>query len=53
LHAPEDKEIVTVDEILHYAVQPGVSHLPNCLHAAHTTQVSYCIASLCSYSHSL
>ncbi|TFY78230.1 hypothetical protein EWM64_g5782, partial [Hericium alpestre] len=23
LHAPEDKEITTVDEILHYAVQPG------------------------------
>ncbi|KIJ22786.1 hypothetical protein M422DRAFT_217752 [Sphaerobolus stellatus SS14] len=23
LHAPEDKEIVTVDEILHYALQPG------------------------------
>ncbi|KAF8520940.1 DUF803-domain-containing protein [Hysterangium stoloniferum] len=23
LHAPEDKEIATVDEILHYAVQPG------------------------------
>lgn len=25
LHAPEDKEIKTVDEILHYAVQPGKS----------------------------
>jgi magnesium transporter len=24
LHAPEDKEVQTVDEILHYAVQPGV-----------------------------
>ncbi|KZV99644.1 hypothetical protein EXIGLDRAFT_724644 [Exidia glandulosa HHB12029] len=23
LHAPEDREITTVDEILHYAVQPG------------------------------
>ena len=23
LHAPEDKEIVTVDEILHFALQPG------------------------------
>lgn len=25
LHAPEDKEIQTVDEILHFAVQPGES----------------------------
>jgi hypothetical protein len=24
LHAPEDKEITTVDEILHYAIQPGM-----------------------------
>ena len=23
LHAPPDKEIQTVDEILHYAIQPG------------------------------
>lgn len=23
LHAPEDKEIATVDEILHFALQPG------------------------------
>ena len=23
LHAPPDKEVQTVDEILHYAVQPG------------------------------
>lgn len=23
LHAPEDKEITTVDEILHFALQPG------------------------------
>ncbi|VDB87958.1 unnamed protein product [Peniophora sp. CBMAI 1063] len=23
LHAPEDKEITTVDEVLHYAIQPG------------------------------
>jgi hypothetical protein len=27
LHAPEDKEITTVDEILHYAIQPGESEL--------------------------
>lgn len=26
LHAPEDKEIATVDEILDYALQPGASH---------------------------
>lgn len=25
LHAPEDKAVDTVDEILHYAVQPGMS----------------------------
>ena len=25
LHAPPDKDIQTVDEILHYAVQPGIS----------------------------
>ena len=25
LHAPEDKEVKTVDEILHYAMQPGAS----------------------------
>ena len=24
LHAPPDKEIQTVDEILHYAIQPGI-----------------------------
>jgi len=30
LHAPEDKEITTVDEILHYAVQPGAPPLVNC-----------------------
>ena len=23
MHAPEDKEINTVDEVLHYAIQPG------------------------------
>lgn len=28
LHAPEDKEINTVDEILQYAVQPGNSNSP-------------------------
>ena len=27
LHAPADKEIQTVDEILHYAIQPGASPL--------------------------
>ena len=27
LHAPPDKEIETVDEILHYAIQPGRSTL--------------------------
>lgn len=27
LHAPEDKPIETVDEILHYAVQPGTSNV--------------------------
>ena len=26
LHAPEDKEVQTVDEILHYAIQPGEYH---------------------------
>lgn len=25
LHAPEDKDVQTVDEILHYAVQPGTT----------------------------
>ena len=25
MHAPEDKEIATVDEILDYALQPGAS----------------------------
>lgn len=24
LHAPPDKEITTIDEILHYAIQPGM-----------------------------
>lgn len=24
LHAPPDKEITTIDEILHYAIQPGL-----------------------------
>ena len=28
LHAPEDKDIQTVDEILHYAVQPGACIVP-------------------------
>ncbi len=27
LHAPPDREIETVDEILHYAIQPGSSIL--------------------------
>lgn len=27
LHAPEDKEIETVDEILRFALQPGTHHL--------------------------
>lgn len=26
LHAPPDKEVSTVDEILHFAVQPGMSY---------------------------
>lgn len=26
LHAPEDKDIQTVDEILHFAIQPGMSN---------------------------
>ena len=29
LHAPEDKEIATVDEILHFALQPGEYSLPS------------------------
>lgn len=28
LHAPEDKDVQTVDEILHYAVQPGKCRSP-------------------------
>lgn len=28
LHAPPDKEITTIDEILHYALQPGSLHPP-------------------------
>jgi hypothetical protein len=28
LHAPADKDIQTVDEILVYAIQPGTSSLP-------------------------
>lgn len=31
LHAPPDKEIKTVDEILEYAIQPGNSRLVECL----------------------
>ena len=29
LHAPEDKDISTVDEILHFALQPGECGLPS------------------------
>jgi hypothetical protein len=29
LHAPEDKDITTVDEILHFALQPGEYNLPS------------------------
>jgi len=32
LHAPPDAEIETVDEILHYAIQPGMSLLSNGAH---------------------
>jgi hypothetical protein len=28
LHAPPDKDIETIDEILHYAIQPGMVSLP-------------------------
>lgn len=27
LHAPPDKEIEGIEEILHYAIQPGMSHI--------------------------
>ncbi len=27
VHAPEDKEVQTVDEILHFAIQPGTCHV--------------------------
>jgi drug/metabolite transporter (DMT)-like permease len=30
LHAPADKEISTIDEILHYAIQPGGSSAASC-----------------------
>lgn len=30
LHAPPDKEIATIDEILHYAIQPGKLPSPLC-----------------------
>lgn len=28
LHAPPDQEIETIDEILHYAIQPGIDPRP-------------------------
>jgi hypothetical protein len=35
LHAPADKDIQTVDEILRYAVQPGTSPLPSLYSSIH------------------
>ena len=52
LHAPEDKDIQTVDEILHYAVQPGTPFAPSkssqikiTRGLLSSTQVSSCTAS--------
>jgi magnesium transporter len=42
LHAPEDKEIVTVDEILHFALQPGKHDLsPAKFNALNVTQLGF------------
>jgi hypothetical protein len=53
IHAPADKDIQTVDEILRYAVQPGASQSPS--HSVirlNGAQASYCIAFACSSSRS-
>ena len=45
LHAPADKDLQTVDEVLRYAVQPGASSSPSLRSAVHSSgaQASCCI----------
>jgi len=46
LHAPPDKEVETIDEILQYAIKPGRFSIPNA-----KTKLNY-IKGSCYFAHS-
>ena len=53
LHAPPDKEVETIDQILEYAIKPGMHLFRTCAKSQDiidTDQRSYCIALLSLYS---